>query len=111
MGQLADAYADPDLGAFDLGFFEGGVQVRRSLAAKRILSPRFPNRTPVGRHLVISEDHHPRLATLYENGMTAAQAWHELIDKYDTWVSPSVVGHHFALFDLTRGITHSRAGE
>lgn len=33
VGELADAYADPDLGAFDLGFLEDGVQVRRSLAA------------------------------------------------------------------------------
>ncbi|MEE1819687.1 TnsA-like heteromeric transposase endonuclease subunit [Streptomyces sp. SP18ES09] len=32
VGELAGAYADPDLGAFDLGFVEDGVQVRRSLA-------------------------------------------------------------------------------
>ncbi|WP_103534753.1 TnsA-like heteromeric transposase endonuclease subunit [Streptomyces sp. SM11] len=33
VGQLVDAYADPDLGTFELGFFEDGVHVRRSLAA------------------------------------------------------------------------------
>ncbi|WP_374205631.1 TnsA-like heteromeric transposase endonuclease subunit [Streptomyces sioyaensis] len=33
MGELAGAYANSDLGAFDLGFLEGGVQVRRSLAS------------------------------------------------------------------------------
>ncbi|WP_146063574.1 hypothetical protein [Streptomyces sp. SM11] len=71
---------------------------------KRILSPRFPNRAPVGR-VLISEDHHSKLAALYEEGMTAAQAWYELIDNHDTWIKPSAVQHHFALFDLTRGTT------
>jgi hypothetical protein len=33
VGQLADAYGHPDLWAFDLGFLEDGIQVRRSLAA------------------------------------------------------------------------------
>ncbi|MEV6962239.1 TnsA-like heteromeric transposase endonuclease subunit [Streptomyces sp. NPDC051207] len=33
VGELAGAYADPDLGAFDLGFVEDGVQVQRSLAS------------------------------------------------------------------------------
>ncbi|MFE5588166.1 TnsA-like heteromeric transposase endonuclease subunit [Kitasatospora sp. NPDC056531] len=33
VGRVAGAYADPDLDAFDLGFLEDGVQVRRSLAA------------------------------------------------------------------------------
>ena len=45
MGQLADAYADPDLGAFDLGFLEEGVQVRRSLAA--CWGVRFDRAAPV----------------------------------------------------------------
>ncbi|MFF2231235.1 hypothetical protein [Streptomyces anulatus] len=71
---------------------------------KRILSPRFPNRTPVGL-LLISEDHHSKLGTLYEKGMTAAQAWYELIDNHDTWIKPSAVQHHFALFDLAQGAT------
>jgi hypothetical protein len=33
VGELAGAYADPDLGSFDLGFLEDGVQVQRSLAS------------------------------------------------------------------------------
>ncbi len=45
MGELAGAYADPDLGAFDLGFVEGGVQVRRSLAS--CWGTRFEQVTPV----------------------------------------------------------------
>lgn len=45
MGQLAGAYADLDLEAFDLGFFEGGVQVRRSLAA--CWDVRFERAVPV----------------------------------------------------------------
>ncbi|MEU6072130.1 TnsA-like heteromeric transposase endonuclease subunit [Streptomyces sp. NPDC047082] len=47
VGQLADAYADPDLGAFDLGFLEDGVQVRRSLAA--CWGVRFEQAAPVRR--------------------------------------------------------------
>ncbi|MEU1834166.1 TnsA-like heteromeric transposase endonuclease subunit [Streptomyces rimosus] len=45
MGELADAYADPDLGAFDLGFLEDGVRVRRSLAA--CWGVRFERAAPV----------------------------------------------------------------
>ncbi|MGM0346423.1 TnsA-like heteromeric transposase endonuclease subunit [Streptomyces sp. Adlamb9] len=44
-GQLAEAYADPDLGAFELRFLEGGVQVRRSLAA--CWGVRFERAAPV----------------------------------------------------------------
>jgi hypothetical protein len=32
-GQLAEAYADPDLAAFELRFLEDAAQVRRSLGA------------------------------------------------------------------------------
>lgn len=44
-GQLAEAYADPDLGAFELRFLEGGVQVRRSLGA--CWGVRFERAAPV----------------------------------------------------------------
>lgn len=69
---------------------------------KKVLDPRFPNRTPVGRMLV-SEDQHAKLTACYEQGMTAAQAWHDLIDNQDTWITQSSVQVHFALLDRGQG--------
>ncbi|MEF3115216.1 TnsA-like heteromeric transposase endonuclease subunit [Streptomyces chrestomyceticus] len=45
MGELADGYAAPNLGAFELGFLEGGVRVRRSLEA--CWGVRFERAAPV----------------------------------------------------------------
>ncbi|MFF4364488.1 hypothetical protein [Streptomyces sp. NPDC001594] len=69
---------------------------------RKVLSPGFPNRTPVGKQL-LSEDQHAKLTACYEQGMTAAQAWHDLIDNQDTWITQSCVQAHFALFDRARG--------
>ncbi|MFI9078740.1 hypothetical protein ACIGW8_20065 [Streptomyces sioyaensis] len=45
VGQLADAYAQPNPGTLDLGFLEDGEQVRRSLTA--CWGVRFERAVPV----------------------------------------------------------------
>ncbi|MET8294122.1 TniQ family protein [Streptomyces sp. NPDC005180] len=69
---------------------------------RKVLSPGFPNRSPVGQQL-ISEDQHSKLTACYEQGMTAAQAWRDLIDNQDTWITEGSVQAHFTLFNRDRG--------
>ncbi|MFD9864826.1 hypothetical protein [Streptomyces alboflavus] len=47
---------------------------------KKILSPSFPDSTPIVRtHL--SDGYHALLTSYYEQGMTANQAWQDLVDN------------------------------
>ncbi|WP_125264428.1 hypothetical protein [Streptomyces alboflavus] len=47
---------------------------------KKILSPSFPDSTPIVRaHL--SDEHRALLTSYYEQGMTANQAWQDLVDN------------------------------
>ncbi|MFJ1844992.1 hypothetical protein [Streptomyces sp. NPDC088146] len=70
---------------------------------KKILSPDFPDRRPVGRSL-ISEELHSRLRACYEQGLTPAQTWTDLVDNHDLDVPEGSIRHRFAPFDLERGV-------
>ncbi|MEU6072133.1 hypothetical protein ABZ864_48890 [Streptomyces sp. NPDC047082] len=77
---------------------------------KKILSPSFPDNTPFVRaHL--SNEHHTLLTSYYEQGMTPAQAWHDLVDNRDTWIVSGSVQNYFALFDVERGTIKPPEGE
>ncbi|MFI1935570.1 hypothetical protein [Streptomyces sp. NPDC020330] len=73
---------------------------------KKILSPTFPDMSPIiiGRTTHLSDQHYTLLAALYEQGATPIQAWRELIDTHDTWISEATVLRQFTAFGQERGI-------
>ncbi|EDY42216.1 hypothetical protein [Streptomyces sp. SPB074] len=72
---------------------------------KKILSPTFPDMNPIviGRTTHLSDEHHSLIAALYHQGATPGQAWRDLVDNHDTWITSAVVLRQFRAFGQERG--------
>ncbi|MEV6962236.1 hypothetical protein AB0M97_24205 [Streptomyces sp. NPDC051207] len=72
---------------------------------KKILSPAFPdmNSIIIGRTTHLSDEHYSLIAALYRQGVTPGQAWRDLVDNHDTWITSAVVLRQFRAFDQERG--------
>lgn len=72
---------------------------------KKILIPTFPDMNPIiiGRTTHLSDEHYSLLAAHYHQGATPGQAWRDLVDNHDTWITSAVVLRQFSAFDQERG--------
>ncbi|MEF3115213.1 TniQ family protein [Streptomyces chrestomyceticus] len=68
---------------------------------RKILNPHFPDRSPAGT-ITLSEELYSQLVGYHEQGMTAVQAWHDLLDNHGTWLSITSVQHRFRLIGQER---------